>query len=311
MKRLFLIAMLLLMVLPAAFAAGDAEGGKPLICFIMKARNSQFWEGVAQGAEAAAAELSDELDFIIDWAPTEADVDLQLNAMEDCVAQGASALAVAPTAPDQFRPFLQDYIAEGLPVLLVDTDVSDLPGKTSFVGTDNVTVGRLAAEYAIANAGGNTAVFLEGMPGVTSGEDRKEGFLAGIQGSAVTVERSLTANWDRAQAVTVMENILQAVPNPDIIMAANDNMILGALEAVKNAGLDLDSVMLIGVDGNLDAVKSVCAGELDLTVAQNTGGMGALAVQEGLRAARGESVDIRIDTGAILIDASNCADYGG
>ncbi len=107
-----------------------------------------------------------------------------------------------------------------------------------------------------------------------------------------------------------MENNLTANPNIKAVFASNDNMGLGAIEALKSEGIGiLDQVFLVGFDANPDAAESVLAGEMSATVAQNPYNMGALGVESVLTLINGGSLDPVIDTGTVLVDMSNAADF--
>jgi ribose transport system substrate-binding protein len=143
-------------------------------------------------------------------------------------------------------------------------------------------------------------VELEGIPGTSAANDRGKGFHEGLKGAAdVTVVAKQPADFDRAKGLKVMENILQANPDIQAVFAHNDEMALGALEAIKAA--NKTGIFVIGFDATADAVKAVKDGSLLATVAQKPKDMGKVAVETALKVLKGESVPVSIPVGLDLI----------
>jgi ribose transport system substrate-binding protein len=108
--------------------------------------------------------------------------------------------------------------------------------------------------------------------------------------------------------MSVTEDIITGNPNIKAIFASNDNMGLGAIQALKNADM-LDDVVVVGFDANPDAAASVAAGEMSATIAQFSYNMGYMGVENALKLANGESIPDNIDTGTVLVTAENAADF--
>ena len=117
-----------------------------------------------------------------------------------------------------------------------------------------------------------------------------------------------TAEWDRAKGQAVMENILTGNPNLKAVFASNDNMALGAVEALKAAG-KLQDVMVVGFDANPDAATSILAGDMTASVAQAPKNMGGYGIDALLKLKKGESIDPVIDTGTVLVTKDNAEQY--
>lgn len=116
------------------------------------------------------------------------------------------------------------------------------------------------------------------------------------------------ADWDTAKAQSVTENILTANPNLKAIFSSNDNMALGAVEAVRNAG-KLDDIFIVGFDGNPNAAEAILAGDLEASVAQRPYNMGQMGVEYVLKLAGGEEIPEEVDTGAILVTTENAEEF--
>lgn len=286
----------------------DGEDGDETIGFVVKALDQEFWLTVKEGAETAGEELGVEL--FLDGASSETAVEEQLALIEDMITRGVDALVVAPTAPEQSEPVLQRAVDQGIPVLLVDTDLPDWDGKLTFIGTDNLAAGEAAGEWIADELGGEgTLAILRGVPGNTSTDARADGATQVLEDAGIEVVADLAANSDRAEGRSVMEDILTSQPDIDAVFAANDQMALGALEAVEAAGIDHDDIIIVGFDATSEAAESILDGGMDASVAQMTAAMGSTGVEEAVRAARGEDVESRIDTGYEIVTEDNAEDY--
>jgi ribose transport system substrate-binding protein len=155
---------------------------------------------------------------------------------------------------------------------------------------------------------GSKVAILQGIVTQSTGKARADGAKAGLTECGMDIVAELSAEWDRAKGTTVMEDIL--TKNPDIagVFASNDNMALGAVEALKNAGVN-DKVIVVGFDANPDAAAAILAGEMEATVAQSPSNMGALGVENALKLVMGETIDANIDTGTELVTKDNADNY--
>jgi ribose transport system substrate-binding protein len=270
------------------------------------AMDSEFWLVLAEGAkQAAAAQPGVRLSIV---APDrEINVDQQVSIVEDQTRRGVKALLVAPSGSAQILSALEEASARHIPVILVDTDVP-FAKKVTYIGTDNRKGGQLAAQGLAAAVGGAGEVaLLHGIPGNTSQDERAQGFLDALAAhpSLKLVARQ-PGNSERALGLTVMENILTAHPNLKGVFATNDQMALGAMEAIEARG-KRGTIKIIGFDATDEAVQATVEGRLAGTVAQNPRLMGQRAVEAALAVLAGRPVEARIDTGTELVTAANAA----
>lgn len=312
-NRIVCVGLLMAFIVPGLlFAAGAREEPEePLIGYVVKALDQEFWFAVQDGAMAADAEFTD-VRVVLDGAAAETLVEEQIALVEDMIVRGAQALVIAPTAPVQLIPVMERAIADGIPVLLVDTDVDDWEGKTTFIGTDNRAAAAVAGEFMAEKLpAGSRIAILEGIPGVATSEHRVEGFRKGLEnvGKDIEVVASLTARWDRAEGVSVMEDILTRHGAVDAVFAANDQMALGAIEAIRGAGISFDDIMVVGFDGTPGAAQSILDGEMTASVAQSPFMMGFMGVEAAREVIQGREIDRVIDTGAELVTKENAEDY--
>lgn len=149
----------------------------------------------------------------------------------------------------------------------------------------------MAAEYIVEQLGKDTKVIeLEGVPGASATRERGKGFHD-IADEQLNVVAKQAADFDRTKGLTVTENLLQGNPDAKAIFAHNDEMALGAIEAIQSSGKD---IMVIGFDGNDDALKSIEAGNLTATVAQQPELIGQLAVGAAKDVLQGKEVEANI-----------------
>ena len=200
--------------------------------------------------------------------------------VEAAIIQGVDGIIISPIDTVAMAPVLQQAVEAGIPVITIDRRVDDVEGILSHVGADNVIGGEAQGQLIIDSfPDGATIVNLQGQPGSSPAIDRNAGLHNVIDPVAdayqIIVEQ--TANFDRTQAVTVTEAILAGLDTPpDVIVAANDDMALGALQVVTEQGLDIG---VIGFDALPEALGSVRDGGLLATIEQFPGGQSRGATQ--------------------------------
>jgi ribose transport system substrate-binding protein len=195
----------------------------------------------------------------------------QLAIVEDFVAQGVDGVLMAPIAAEALVPAVEALNRAGIPVATIDRKVAG-GDVLVHVGADNVEGGRIAARYIAGKLQGKGAVVeLEGVPGASPTIDRKHGFDQALAASGMKLLVSQTAEFYRAKGQSVMENLLQADRDFQAVYAANDEMMLGALEALAAHGIPPGRVVTMGYDVIPDAVKCIREGRLTASIEQVPG----------------------------------------
>jgi ribose transport system substrate-binding protein len=264
-----------------------------------------FWAAVERGALEKGKELG--LEVVVLAPPTESDVAAQIGQIEDQLVRGIKGLVLAPTDPNALTPVVDEAIADGVPVVFIDTKGAN-EGVT-YIGTDNEAGAALAAKFICDSVPpGSEVALITGIITQSTGKARADGGRTGLTECGLNIVAEQTGEWDRAKGLAVMENIITGNPNIVAVFASNDNMALGATEALKSAGL-LDKVMVVGFDANPDAAASILAGEMSASVAQNPYNMGAFGVESVLKLANGEKLPPVIDTGTVLVTKDNAEEY--
>ena len=257
--------------------------------------NNPFFVSLEEGINNLAEENGTKIKSL----DAQNDTAKQTNDVDDLIQQGVDILLIDPVDSSAITPAVESANAKGIPVITIDR--SSESGKIlALVASDNVEGGEMAAEYIKQISGENVeTVQLEGVPGASASRERGKGFM-NIAEESLNVIDSQTANFDRAEGLTVMENMLQANPSIKAVFAQNDEMALGAIEAIKAAGLS-GSIQVVGFDGTEDGINSVKAGVLSATVAQQPEEMGRLALQAAFDHFAGITIDEYIPSPLELI----------
>ena len=301
-------AALVAVTLAVGACSRGGPGQKLDIVLVTKALDSEFWQRIKSGAEEAARE-DHEVSLAVLAPAQEINIDQQVAILEDQILKRVSALAVSPAGVAEIVPVLDKARAAGIPVVIVDTDVP-WPHRASFVGIDNRLGGRVAGEYILKAIGGKGEVaVIRGVLGVATQEDRLSGFREAIANSpGVHLVAVQPANSERAPGMQAMENMLTSHPDVRAVFGTNDQMALGAMQAIAARHLT-GKIVLVGFDATREALRAIEAGEMNATMAQYPERIGKRAIEEAIRAARGQPVEKRIDIGTALVTKENVAEF--
>ena len=287
----------LLLAVTMMFALGgcnaitiDGEGelsgensGSGAVGFSVSTLNNPFFVSLSEGAKAEAEKQGVKL-VVVDAGD---DAAKQTNDIEDLISRNVSVLIVNPVDSDAVAPAVQNAVSKGIKVISVDRVVNGVEVDCQ-IASDNAAGAKMATEYLVELIGeGAKAAELEGVPGASATIDRGAGFHEAAD-AALDVVASQTANFNRAEGMNVMENILQSCPEVKGVFAHNDEMALGAVEAVLASGKD---IKIVGFDATDDAVAAVKSEKMAATVAQKPELMGETAVQTAMKLINGETVE--------------------
>ena len=299
------VALSTLMLAAPAFAEGEYG-------VLMKTLANPFWGamglGVEEGAKAAG------VDYYLQAVESDQAAESQLNVCNTMLERKPVAMITAAINSTNLLPCLKSAQASGIKVVDLDgnLDPSILASEgidiTFSIGSDNVLAGAQGAEYVVSQLGADAkgpVLVIEGLSGNITGEKRARGFAdrLGELAPGLDVVASLPGDWDRGKAANITNDILTRNPNLVAIFAANDGMALGAVESVFAAGKG-GSVVIVGVDGNSDAVKSIKEGRLTASVAQLPYLVGKQAVESVKSAVEGGSVDGQIIVPTLVLTKS-------
>ena len=292
MKLKKLAALLLAMVMTFAMVGcgaeiegeGDANAdyeGNGSIGLSVSTLSNPFFVTLADGAQKKADEAGVKL-ITVDAGD---DAAKQVSDIEDLISKKISVLIVNPVDSDAVAPAVEAAVQKGIKVIAVDRVVNGVEVDCS-IASDNVAGAEMATNYLVELVGeGAEVAELEGITGASATIDRGQGFH-NVADAKLNVVAKQTASFDRAEGMSVMENILQAQPGIKGVFAHNDEMALGALEAA--AGKD---IVIIGFDATDDALASIKEGGMAATIAQQPDLMGATAVETAIKLINGETVE--------------------
>ena len=293
-----LAAIGVLIVILGYFLLRPTEEPTQKIGLSLSTLNNPFFVTLKDGAEAAAEQAGVEL-IVVD---SQDDPAREATNIEDLIQQGVDAILVNPTDADAVVPSIQKANQANIPVFTIDRGANG-GVVISHIASDNVAGGALAGKFLCEAMGGEgKAVELEGIAGTSAARDRGNGFNTYMSSecSGVEIVARQTANFNRAEGLTVFENILQAEPEVNGTFAHNDEMILGAIEAAEAAGR-AGEIIFVGFDAVDDAVAAVDAGKLAATIAQQPAEMGRLGVETAVKYLNGEVVEQNIPVDLSLV----------
>lgn len=232
---------------------------------------------------------------------------VQKPAIRNAVNQGVDGIALGANDAEALRPAVDQVIDSGTPLVMFDRNVKGAKKQLAYFGLDNVSGGAAMATYVIQKfPDGAKIAFLTGQPGSSPAIDRAKGVHATLDPvrDKYPIIFEQTGNWIRDQGFTLTRNLLTARGKPDAIIASNDDMALGVLTALQEAGLPRGAVLVVGCDGTPEALARVRDGDLAATVEyplkQVTMAMDALAAY--LREKKPIEGDL---LPAVLIEKSN------
>lgn len=267
--------------------------------------SNEFIVMLHQAMEARAKELGVRL--IVNDAQRSAE--RQVQQVENFIAQRVDAIILNPCEVEASSPAVDRALAAGIPIVNVNSETRSTP--TAFVGSRDEESARLAMEY-IANRlnGQGNVVMMHGFMGQAAQIKRERGareVLAKYPGLKLMAEQS--GEWDRAKAMSLMENWIQSVgPKINAVFAQNDEMAMGALLALEQAKMK-DRVIVVGVDAISDALQAVKAGRLDATVFQDARGQGSGAVEVAVKIVRKQPYEKEVFLPFRLVTRENVAQF--
>jgi len=295
-SRVSLIAMVAAGI---AWSAGAQAQDQKVYGVLLKTLSNPFWgameEGVRDGAEAVGVE------YYLQAVESDQAAEPQLNVCMTMLERAPDVMITAAINSTNLLPCLKQATEKGIPVVDLDANLDHAIAEEGGVdiaftiGSDNEAAGAQGADYVVEQLGADASgpvLVIEGLSGNITGQKRAQGFANRLAEIAPGLEivASLPGDWDRAKAANITNDLLTRNPDLKAIFCANDTMALGAVETVYAAGKG-DDIVMVGVDGNVDAVESIKSGRLDASVAQLPYLVGKQAVERVTKVLDGEPVD--------------------
>lgn len=286
--------------------AGELDGTGLSFQVNLKTLNSEYWNTVKKGCDAAAEKYGCEV--TVTGPDAESEIGQQVTQIGDALSQSPDAIIVAACDTDAVAGALQDVSGQ-LPIIFIDQDV-DFEGKTAFIGTRNVDAAKQGGQYVGENIGEDAKVaIIYGQEGELTSNDRTNGYKEGLAEYGIEPITEISGKNVSDQSKAAMEDILTRFNNEvDAVLCMNDDTAIGALSACQDAGV-ADKVTIIGFDGNNSALELVASGDLTATIAQQPYLEGYMAIENAIRVCRGETIEKEIPIETVFVTSENVADY--
>ncbi|MEA5017077.1 MAG: sugar ABC transporter substrate-binding protein [Candidatus Limiplasma sp.] len=309
------LSLIVALVLACSLAVGALAEAAPqdhsdlYIGFVGMTLNNEFHIVLANAAKQEAEKYGIQLE--VQAGATHASSDTQLGIVENYISQGVDGILLVPSSSEGLVAAIQACAEANIPIINLDTKLTDevlaeAGMDIPFFGTNNYNGAKLAGEWVVANMPkGVVTAILTGIDGHTNAADRYNGFVDAA-GDHIKLVATQTANWEVDQGYTAAQNIIQGNPDLQLIVCGNDNMGIGALSAVQEAGLE-EQISIIGFDAVSEALNLVKSGEFTATVAQYPAQMGIQGVDAMVKILTGQKdeVPMNTDTGCELVTAEN------
>jgi ABC-type sugar transport system substrate-binding protein len=303
MKKLILAAAILGLMSSVSFAGNIG---------VSMANTDTFLTVLQKGIEKAAKDANQPVQVEI----AENDVSKQLSQVQNFIAAKVDAIIVNAVDTSATAPMTKMANDAGIPIVYVNRqpiDVDKLGPKGAFVASNEADSGTLETKEVCKELGGKGDILvmvgdLGNQAAVQRTKDIHE-VIATPECAGMKILDEQTAVWDPVKAQDLMTNWIAAGKKPAAVIANNDNMAIGAINAMKAAGWDMKSVVVGGVDATQEALAYMKAGDLDVTVFQDAAGQGKGAVDTAMKLVKGEKVDAKVYIPFQLVTPANMADY--
>ncbi|MGH3800154.1 MAG: substrate-binding domain-containing protein [Pseudonocardiaceae bacterium] len=297
---------------PGSGAGGDPKvkaSGPITLAVVPKAVGFDFWDSVRKGAQCAASKMTD-VKIQWDGVTAESDVTGQVNLLQNFLTRQVDGLVYAATDAKVLAQVTQDALSRNVPVINIDSATFPQPDNVPVFATDNVAAARKAADL-LADAlgpGEHKVAFIPFQPGTMTNDQRTTGFKEGLaKHPNLTLVAEQSSNSDPNTALSVTENILTANPDLDGIFVANEAGVIGATNALNQAG-KAGKIKLIGWDASPDEIKGITSGAITALVVQNPFRMGFDSVNAMVQTVRTGQVASSADTGVTFVTQQNMND---
>ncbi len=293
-------------------SANQSSDGKKVIGFSQMENNGPWRIAETKSMRDEAGKRGDKYELAVTDA--QAQTSKQVSDVEDLIARRVNAIFLAPREFEGLAPALQAAKAAKIPVFLIDREAAGKVGDdyVTFIGSNFVQQGERVGEWLAKQTNGKAGIVeLQGTAGSSVANDRSKGFMNIISKNPdMKILASQPANFTRAEGQKVMENLIQA-HNKAItaVYTHNDEMALGAIQALKAAGMNPGKdVLVVSIDGQKSALEAIIAGDMNITVESNPR-FGPVAFETYEKFLRGEQLPSKITLEDKFYDANNAAQF--
>ena len=309
MKRFFGFLLVMSFIIPAAFAAGDKDAGDDVyrVAYIARAQSDSFAAWLANSLIEEAEKYPDISLKVFDGQSS----DEQVNSLiENAVVSRFDAVIIQPNNGESQRPYAEKVVEAGIICITTNARIAGIDGASS-VDADPYEQAAVQARAALEQIPqGANVVVLNGPPGNFHGDERRVAWQKEFfdKRSDVSIVGEQTANWNKDEAMSFMEDWVQANDRIDAIISMNDNMAAGALEIIKDNDKFSD-ILSYGVDGTAEAVLLIKEGRMTSTTLQDAYALAALNISTVYKLLTGAEDKIDVDIGNPMVNMDNVDEY--
>jgi len=288
---------------------GTKTSGTIRLAVVPKAVGFSFWEDAHKGATCAASKLKD-VNVNWDGVNAETDVSGQVDLLQNFLASGVNGLVYAATDAKTLYNVTKSAMDKKTPVVNIDSGTNPQPASVPVFATDNVAAARKVPDLIAKQLGkkGGKVAFIPFQAGTVTNDQRSQGFKEGLKKHPeLKLVATQSSQSDVNTALRVTSDILTAHPDLNAIFAANEPGVVGAAQAVRQAG-KANKIVIVGWDAAPDEVKGVQNGEISALVVQNPFRMGYDSVNAIVKKIRQDSAPKSEDTGVTFVTKSNIDD---
>lgn len=287
MKHVYPLLIILSLLFAGCNQSTSSKGDKIVIGVSMLSMQNEFIVNISDEMQKRAQELDAEL-IIID---AERSPLKQIEQIESFIAQKVDVIILNPCEYEASSPAVSKALTANIPIVNVNSATKIEP--TAFVGSNDMESGKMAMKFIAEKLGGNgNVVMIQGLNGQAAQIQREQGaqeILKEYPNLKLLAQQ--TAEWDRSKSMDLMQNWIQSYGTKiNAVFAQNDEMGLGAVKALQDAGMK-DKVIVVSIDAITDALQAVNKGNLDATIFQDAAKQGAGAIETAIRIAKGEKFD--------------------
>lgn len=295
----------------AAETTGSAEDGYTIA--VLLPGPTGYFVATKEGVDAAAKENN----VKIEYADAEWDAGKQLSQAEDYITKGVDLIALCCVDSASAEKIVKSAQESNVPILAFTNGIGDkengeYEGLVSYVGQNEVNTGKVTGEVAkklLGEAGGK-AILIEGVPGTTPQINRKKGLEQALEGSGIEIVYNQTSNWEKEEALKIVEDIIQKGTEFDIVICQDDNSATGAGQALKEAGLK-EEVFVVGLGGSKDGLAAVKEGTIDGTTYMSAVEEGRVAIETAVKYLNGETVEAVTEIKQVEVTKDNVDQFKG
>ncbi|GAA4295870.1 sugar ABC transporter substrate-binding protein [Anaerocolumna aminovalerica] len=253
----------------------------------------------------------------IEYADAQWDSSKQLAQAEDFIVKGVDLIALCSVDSGAGEKIVKSANKANIPVLaftnaIGTNETGEYEGLVSYVGQNEVNTGSVTGEVAKALLGeaGGKAVLIEGVPGTTPQINRKKGLEKALEGSNIEIIYNQTSNWEKEQALKIVEDLIQKNMEFNIVICQDDNSATGAGQALIEAGLK-DKVKVVGLGGSKDGLKAISDGVIDGTTYMSAVEEGKVAIETAVKYLKGEKVEPVTEIKQVEVNKDNASEFKG